>query len=380
MGFQLWQVAAWQVATYLHKSSKNREKATRLRSALRWIEWVTDSPMHADARLVRDQVQDTRKGEKKRPKHAKPPSEDVIGNLEKLVEEGPTAQLRCAAGLFALLAHTSHRGLDGIRSRGMTVTETAFAGESLVKTSDVWTPWVIPLVGFSGIPWPQQWLQVLCTAGLPGPDYVLNGFDGCCKKWLPRPATVNDLETAFRVLLQTPPNTFSADEAAEMSVHGLRSYYITALTQMRARKSDRERVGRWRPGSAMPDHYDAIEGTAELMVRAKVTDAVKRGWRLSKPNEVPMKVPYKRLRTMGVMQSAPSAQAALQDVQPPAVEHWYAVNSKTGKLHVWGGSGEKTLCKRFVCGMPRSPSATTVFFRLCQRPDMEPCPMCEARA
>ena len=69
--------------------------------------------------------------------------------------------------------------------------------------------------------------------------------------------------------------------AAEMSVHGLRSYYITVLTQMRARKPDRERVSRWRPGSAMADHFDAVGGTAELMVRKLVADAVKYDWRLS---------------------------------------------------------------------------------------------------
>ena len=52
-----------------------------------------------------------------------------------------------------------------------------------------------------------------------------------------------------------------------MSLHGRGSHnYITALTQMRARKSYRERVGRWRSGSAS-DSHDATEGTAELVVR-----------------------------------------------------------------------------------------------------------------
>ena len=64
------------------------------------------SPMFADTRFGRDQVQDSEKGEKKRPHHAKPLVENVISNFEKLVEWAESPQLGCTAGLFALLAHT----------------------------------------------------------------------------------------------------------------------------------------------------------------------------------------------------------------------------------------------------------------------------------
>ena len=157
--------------------------------------------------VKRDSVRCTLHAPRATPRHAKPPGEDIISNLEKLVVYAPTPQLRCAAGLLALLAHTSHRGLDGIRARSMQVTESAFAGESLVNTSDTWTSWVIPLSGFSGTAWPTLWMQELLDAGLPGPDYVLNGFDGYCKKWSGRCATTSGLEIAYRMLLQTPPTT-----------------------------------------------------------------------------------------------------------------------------------------------------------------------------
>ena len=91
------------------------------------------SPMFADTRFGRDQVQDSKKGEKKRPRHAKPLGENVIMTFEKLVECAETPQLWCAADLFALLAHTSHRGLDGVRSRSMQVTESAVFGEESNK-------------------------------------------------------------------------------------------------------------------------------------------------------------------------------------------------------------------------------------------------------
>ena len=57
-----------------------------------------------------------------------------------------------------------------------------------------------------------------------------------------------------------------------------------------------------RHGSAM---------TVELMVRKRVADAVKYGWHVSQPNEMPMKVPWEVcLRRMGVMQPTKYAPAA----------------------------------------------------------------------
>ena len=136
------------------------------------------------------------------------------------------------------------------------------------------------------------------------------------------------LEVAYRVLLQTSSNTFSPDAAAEMSVHGPRSHYITARTQMRARKSDKERVGRWLcPTTTVPQRPQPSLGYGR-----RVADAVKNGWRLSQPNEMPMKVPRAvRRRRMGVMQPAKNAPAALQGAQPHTREQWLAVNRKLGK-------------------------------------------------
>ena len=81
-----------------------------------------------------------------------------------------TPQLRCAGGLFALLAHTSHRGLR-IRSRSMQVTESDFAGESPAKTFDTRTPWVIHLCGNTGMTWPTLWMQELLAPEFSGPDF-----------------------------------------------------------------------------------------------------------------------------------------------------------------------------------------------------------------
>ena len=284
MGLSPWSLTPWDTAKFLQVHAKGRkEKAIRLRCALRWLEYVSGAPFHADERLARDQCS-FRKGEKTKAKHAKPPSENVIANFELQVVTAPTVQLRAFAGMLAFLAHTSHRGLDGIRSRGLKFSQTSLGGESLIKTTDTWTEFAIPRAGFSQADWLQSWLDILGMSGLPGVDYVVNGMstDGCA--WLPRPANTNDLENALRLLLQVEPTSMSADKAAGYSVHGLRSYYITALTQMRARCSDRERVGRWKANSEMPDKYDSIAGTAGLLTRKRVADAVPSGWRLALPN------------------------------------------------------------------------------------------------
>ena len=70
----------------------------------------------------------------------------------------------------------------------------------------------------------MAWLEVLAASGLSGEHYVLNKMDQQCKRWLPRPAKVNDLEVAVCLLLQLPPCSKPAEEAGSTSVHGLRSY------------------------------------------------------------------------------------------------------------------------------------------------------------
>ena len=226
-------------------------------------------------------------------------------------------------------------------------------------------------------------------SGLPGVDYVLNGMSTAGSAWLPRPANTNDLENALRLLLQLEPTSMSADKAAGYSVHGLRSYYITALTQMRARRSDRERVGRWKANSEMPDKYDSIAGTAELLTRKRVADAVSSGWRLALPNQLPMTVPRpKKLRFLKPVKqvAAESQQAAVAEEPPPlqpapcAVEtvEWSVAHSKTGLSHVWA-SGEKSLSRKFTSGTPEGPTRFAVFTKG-RFSGMDLCDVCRRRA
>ena len=198
-------------------------------------------------------------------------------------------------------------------------------------------------------------------------------------QWLPRPAMTNDLGVAYRVLLQTSPDTFSQNTAAEMSVQGLGSYYIAALTQMRARKSYRECVGRWCLGLAVPDNNDATEGTAELTVRKRVADAVKNGWRLSQPADEGSSVGVPSNSGLhATCQERPQRRFRMPNPIPRS--SGLPSTAKLGEEHVYAGPGERLLCKRFKCGTLERCSATAMFCRWNQCPDMEPCSVCKSRA
>ena len=113
----------------------------------------------------------------------------------------------------------------------------------------------------------------------------------------------------------------------------------------------------------MPDRYNSIDGTAELMMRTKVVRAVQEGWHLSAPNELPIPLPTK-IKRMKLMKPE------YPDVKPTLV-----ANCKTGVMHVWKG-GSRSGCGRFRCGTPENPEASAVFLRD-GTTGMTPCPRCE---
>ncbi len=341
----IWELSEFQVATYIGAIKGRTATASRARAALRWLGQITGAAFHADCQLVKQQLDPPLKGSKPKAKHAPPPGLDMVRRFEQQVTMAPTAQLRCIAGLMCLLCHASHRGFDGIRTRGMQLAMSTsgiktFFGESLLKNSDEWEPWTIEATGFEeGVVWAEEWMQQLGECGLPADDYVVNGINATGDAWLPRHATTSDLEVGLRLLLQCSPHPMDAEQAQTWTVHGCRSLYITALTQLRATKGDRLRVGRWKPGSAMPERYDAAIGVAELATRRKVLKAVRDGWELAGDREFPMPAP-KRSRTEGL----------------PG----FVINSVKGKVHIYE-TGSWSRCERYRSGTPDQPSAAATF-------------------
>ena len=84
-----------------------------------------------------------------------------------------------------------------------------------------WVRWYSHRQGLVSEDWAGDWMFQLRQCGLPGPEYILTGFNIALNSWLPRLATYHDLERALRVLLVTQCN-LSVAAAAELTPHGFR--------------------------------------------------------------------------------------------------------------------------------------------------------------
>ena len=53
-----WNLTPWQAATLVQTHAKGKkEKATRMRSAMRWLEYISGAQFRQDQQLVHDQIQ-----------------------------------------------------------------------------------------------------------------------------------------------------------------------------------------------------------------------------------------------------------------------------------------------------------------------------------
>ena len=96
--------------------------------------------------------------------------------------------------------------------------------------------------------------EVQCC-GLPGPDYVLAGFNISLNAWSPRKAVYHDIGRAMRALLVTQCG-LSAEDATGLTPHGFRHLLVTAGVQLRrqghADKFGVGTLGHWNQNSEIP--------------------------------------------------------------------------------------------------------------------------------
>ena len=174
----------------------------------------------------------------------------------------------------------------------MTVSEDAIFGERLTKSKNTWEPFQATAMGVASTKWAAKWLEVLGEQGMPGVDYILQGANSRFTQWLPRVAEYSDAERALRVLSMLPPLSFSADEAVQYMWHSLRHLYPTIATQLNMSAQQIEDLGTWRRGSGMPDRYNSIAGSRDLMTRTYITEALRQGWRPAERGALPLPAPY----------------------------------------------------------------------------------------
>ena len=121
-----------------------------------------------------------------------------------MIGEAPTSIQRCVVGFFTLLAYVSARTADLLRSRGLRLTRDSLTGESIMKNpKNVWVRWFAPRRGLVSEDWAGGWLAELRNCELPGPDYILTGFNNALEEWRPRAANYHEIERAYRAMLVT---------------------------------------------------------------------------------------------------------------------------------------------------------------------------------
>ena len=209
------QVAAW-VSSYARRGKTTGNTA---KAALRWVEAVTGEHAFAGSPLVKCHSRPQRApgGVLEPTEPANPPGLDVLRRLEHLVTAAPTAVQRCLAGFFVLLAFSSSRTADLLRTRPLTFTRQSLTGESIMKQpKGTWVRWYSHRQGLVSEDWAGDWMFQFRQCGLPGADHILTGFNIAVNSWLPRLATYHDLERGLRVLLVTQCN-LSVAAAAELT-------------------------------------------------------------------------------------------------------------------------------------------------------------------
>ena len=98
---------------------------------------------------------------------------------------------------------------------------------------------------------------------------------------LKRRATYGVAQAAFQRLT----NLFGFE--GRFTLHSPRNWFTTCAGQLLYSREHREKLGRWAPGSVMPDHYDRAVCATELRLRAEIIAKFNQGWRPSKEYEIP---------------------------------------------------------------------------------------------
>jgi hypothetical protein len=114
--------------------------ASHTREVLLLVQACTDVPMFVGSPLVQSQLcRPLRDNLPEAAEQAKELPIEVIKVIENLVFTAPTSQMRCYCGFFALLASSSLRTTDCLRTRRLSLTDDAITGVSQMKTKSTWT-------------------------------------------------------------------------------------------------------------------------------------------------------------------------------------------------------------------------------------------------
>ena len=340
----------FQTATWVRSRVRDGQKtaAVRAGSALHLVQYATDWDLHLSHPIVQCQVKPKAgTGDiQEEPQGALTPSVEMIKGLERLITTGATPQIRCIAGFFVCLTFASARASDTQASKDLKLLPDAVGGVALLKNKKTWTKWFCSRQGLCG-DWASSWMEELAVEGLPGTDFILLAPNSSYDQWLDRPAEYADFRRAVHFLLGFCLN-LPLEEAVLYNPHSFRHFLIESSQQLRAMKfcttDDVERLGRWKPGSGMPDVYDNQSGVSDLISRHRVISALVSGWRPVTEGQIPEVPVFDYKRTPGGVD-----QITLVANRGSSVVHRKAEN------------GKSTFCRMWTCGTPGDPSKSAMF-------------------
>ena len=222
-------------------------------------------------------------------KHAPAVPIDFVRKVEEYAaSENQTWGVRLACSLFCLLVLASLRYSDTVKVFNVWKSGSAICGCSIdPKSKDgKIIYWATPIVGITGLDWAGPLLKLWENIKPSQPTGYAPLFPVFTKDWeilkskIATAGTTQALLKRIEVLLG-----FSLG----LKIHSPRSWASTCANQLLYSREDREKLGRWAPGSLMPDLYDRAVCATELRLRDEILNKIREGWSPSLPFETPGK-------------------------------------------------------------------------------------------
>jgi hypothetical protein len=327
-----------------------------------WFEKCMDARLHTSSPIVISQSNPTREFAAAQAVTAEMASIKMLSDMEEFVKSAPTLPLQIYAGVMCTLGHGVLRWKDLQRSSQLHLTADALVGVTWqMKRKKVQVPWAALRMGLNGDDWAGTWIDLLQSAAMPGPDFVVFATTRDFVSFTSRIGSYSDGVNAMRALLIL--SGLSSADALRFTLHSWRHLFPTAARQLRIPEHEQVEMGHWATGSSMPRRYDSAACVTELIAKTAATSAFKAGWQLAEAGCVPVEPPA--MSRCPEVVTAKQKKRKTQKLLVPSLETSVSksirvVNYVSGKVHLWS-YGTRTLCRRWICGSPDTPSSSAVF-------------------
>ena len=263
---------------------------------------------------------------------------ELVFRLEKEAcnREQPEG-LRLYCSLLFLLTTASLRFADTAGVSEMFLTDTAVCGHSInaKDRNGAAMRWATVRAGINSN---GAWVRPLFRLWdrlKPANGKVSWLFPYVNSEWkvdIKRRATYGVAQAAFRRL------TALFGFEGKFTLRSPRNWFTTCAGQLLYSREHREKLGRWAPGSVMPDHYDRAVCATELRLRNEIIAKLNLGWRPSKEYETPTALELQEnLTQMGDIEGGGPQRKAkktdkLEDISSSSEEESTSVTSTMAEL------------------------------------------------